>query len=75
LKEYEAKNDSLIKLLNQKERTLKDSESRYEETLHELENDARNSNRLLEKEKNMTTQYMKEITQERSRVNILLNEK
>lgn len=32
-------------------------------------------NRLLEKEKGLTTQYMKELTQERSRVSILTNER
>lgn len=37
LKEYESKNDSLTKILSQKERALKDQESRTEEAGHEYE--------------------------------------
>lgn len=32
-------------------------------------------NRLLDKEKGLTTQYLKELTQERSKANILANER
>ena len=75
LKEYESKNQTLVKLLNQKERALKDQQSKFEETLHENDSELRNVNRLLEKEKGLTTQYMRELTQERSKGNILANEK
>ena len=37
LKEYESKNDSLSKILNQKERASREQESRYEEAVHEYE--------------------------------------
>lgn len=34
LKEYESKNDSLTKILNQKERALKEQENKHEESVH-----------------------------------------
>ena len=43
--------------------------------MHENDSELRNVNRLLEKEKGLTTQYMRELTQERSKGNILANEK
>ena len=35
LKEYESKNDSLTKILNQKERAIKDQENKHEEAAHQ----------------------------------------
>ena len=63
----------MAKILSQKERMIKELETRNDESKYEFEGEIRNLGRLLEKERGLTTQYLKELTQERSKVNILGN--
>lgn len=75
LKEYEAKNDSLVKLLSQRDRQLKELQARNQEQQHDTEAELRNLTRLVEKERSAATQTMKDLTQERSRASVLASEK
>lgn len=75
LRDYETKHDSITRLLTQKEKTIRELQLALDEASHKKDSESANHLRLLEKERALSAQYARDLTQERSRTAILSTEK